>query len=76
MDMQIFYKKLDELFELDFGTINGGESLSDAKMIDSMSMLGLISFLDQEFDIQIKPNEIMKIGTTSDLFHLIHTKRT
>ena len=76
MDAQKFYRMLDEIFELDIGTIKGNESLSNSDLLDSLSMLGLISFLDKDFGIQIEPNKIINIGTTSDLFHMICKKNS
>lgn len=74
MNINEFYKEMDEIFELDLGTINGTESLSDKNLIDSLSMLGLISLLDKQFCIQVTPKEIIKMGTINDLFHFIGTK--
>jgi len=38
MDIQDFYKKLDELLELDSGTIKGNELLFDNLLMDSLSI--------------------------------------
>jgi len=75
MDIYEFYSKLDELFELDTGTVNGKECLSDNLLIDSLSMLGLISLLDKEYGIQMGPKEIIQIGTVDDLFRFISTNK-
>lgn len=71
MDKKNFYKMLDETFELSQGTIKGHESLSDSFLIDSLSMLGLISLLDKQFEVQIGPKQIVQAGTVDNLFHLI-----
>lgn len=76
MDIQNFYKKLDDLLELNSGTIKGNELLSDNLLIDSLSMLGLISLLDKEHGIQISPSEIVQIGTIDNLVHFIREKKT
>ncbi len=74
MDEKKFYRMLDEILGLDLGTINGNESLSNAGLFDSLSMLGLISLLDMDFGIQTEPNKIIKIGTIFDLFQMVRIK--
>ncbi len=68
MNKTEFYELLDETFELDTGTITGKELLSDNELIDSISMLGLISLLDKKFGFQLDPGEILKLGSVEDLF--------
>jgi acyl carrier protein len=74
MNKDEFYKKLDEIFELDLGTINGGESLSEGDLIDSLSLLGLIALLDKDFNVQMEAKAIVSTGTIDDLFHAVSTQ--
>jgi len=76
MEKKEFYSKMDEIFELDTGTITGTESLSDNLLINSLSMLGLILVLDKYFGIQMKPDEIIKMDTINALFHRIQGLKT
>lgn len=76
MEKSIFYKKMDEIFDLEDGAITGLESLSDeGGILDSISMLGLISMLDKYFQLRISPNELKNIGTVDDLYQMINAKK-
>lgn len=70
MDRNHFYKILDEVLELNPGTVRGESSF--LKIIhDSLSMLDLILILDRDFSLQISPKEIIEIGTVDDLFRMV-----
>lgn len=71
MDIKDYYIALEEIFELDENTLTGEESLSDNDLVDSLSLLGLISFLDKKCGIQMGPADILNAGTVNDLYKII-----
>lgn len=68
MNRQEFYRKMDEVFDLESGTIGGEENMLSGGLLDSISILGLITMLDRDFKVTLSSDEINKIGTVNNLF--------
>lgn len=63
--------KLDELFELEPGTLRGGESLESIENWDSIKVLEFMALLDDNFEgIEISPKQIAACKTVDDLLAL------
>ena len=61
---------LVELLELD-GPLNGTEKLANFETWDSLAVISLISFCDEEFDKILSGNDILKATTANDLVELL-----
>jgi acyl carrier protein len=63
--------KLDELFELEPGTLNGSEPLESIENWDSIKVLEFMALLDDNFEgIEISPKQIAACKTVGDLVGL------
>lgn len=71
MNREDFYRKMDEIFDLDPGTIRGQEKILEDGLLDSISILGLISMVDKNFKITLSSDEINTMGTVDNLFDKI-----
>ncbi len=62
---------LEEVMELDEGTLKGDEVLADIEEWDSMSALSFILLLSDEYDKTIGNEEIKKLETVADMLALM-----
>ena len=59
--------KLDELFDLDEGTLNAALKLTDISEYDSMAKLSLIVMSDDEFSKKLTAEQINDFETVGDI---------
>lgn len=76
MSKQEFLRLLDELFELEAGTLTGRERLTDLELWDSMTSLGFIALLDEKFNLIVSGDAIGKCATIDELIALAGTNVT
>ncbi len=69
-----FLRNLDELLELEPGTIMGGEALADLERWDSVTILGFMALMDEEFGIAVSPARLAQCKTVQDLVALAGDK--
>jgi acyl carrier protein len=62
-----FYKVLDELFELDEGTVTGAERLDALGEWDSLRVVSLIALVDERFQIILPAEGFADAKTVQDL---------
>ncbi|KZS41451.1 hypothetical protein AWE51_22370 [Aquimarina aggregata] len=67
MNKQDFFEELQELLELDF-TLTETTVIGE---IDSLNLLSLITFLDENFDIQKTGEELKSITSVKNIIDLI-----
>lgn len=70
MTKKEFYLQIDELLELDSGTIQGSEDLSGLPRWDSLAVMGLIAVLDRNFGIRASGERITACRNVADLVAL------
>jgi acyl carrier protein len=70
--MQNFIKKLEEVFEMQTGTINSQDIFREYKEWDSMALLSLMAMLEDEYNITIPREDFQKISTIEDLFNFLN----
>lgn len=70
MNKKEFLSELQDLFEID-------EQLHDDSEfdLDSMDILGLVVFLDENFSIQKTAKELVDISSINDILDIIDTKK-
>lgn len=76
MRKQEFLLKLDELLELEPGSLTGSEALADLEMWDSMTMLGFIALVDEQFELTLSASRLAACETTGDLISLLDGRVT
>jgi acyl carrier protein len=73
MEKEEFYLLIDDICDLEEGTIKGDESLQISEFFGSLAMLGLMAMLDKKFNLNINTDDIRKIGTINNLFLKVST---
>ncbi len=58
---------LDDLFELDEGTLRPETMLKNVEEYDSMSKLSLIVMMQDEFNVNLTSKEIKELNTVGDI---------
>lgn len=62
---------LDQVFELEAGTLQGDEILDDIPTWDSMAMVGVIGLANSTSGLKLGPREISACTTVQELMALI-----
>ena len=58
---------LEDLFELEEGTLEATQLLADLEEYDSMSKLSLIVMMDEDFGKKLTGEQILKFNTIQDI---------
>lgn len=66
-----FLALLDELFELDEGTIQGTDALQGIPGWGSLTFVGLIALADEECGVTLSPADVLGCKTVDDLIGLM-----
>lgn len=64
------YRRLEEMFELNTGTIKGTESL-DSLNWDSMAVVMFIAMADKDFGVAVSAGDIRSAKTVDDLYSIL-----
>ena len=67
MDAPQFLAALHELFDVNAGSIHKETVLQDIAGWSSMTFIGLIAMLDEDFGVRISPGTILRCHTVEDL---------
>ena len=62
---------LEEMLDVEEGSLNEEMNLSDVREWDSMAALSIIALLDEKFDKQISANQIKEFKTVSDVLKVM-----
>lgn len=71
-----FYSEIETVLELEPGSVNGAESLSDIPAWDSMGILSFIALVDNKLGVVTEPEKLVKCKTIGDLVNLFPGKIT
>lgn len=71
MDKIQILLKLDELLELDPGTLTGNEQLADLEGWDSLAVIGLIALADESFNKALSLSGVTEAKKINDLIALL-----
>ncbi|MBT1444942.1 acyl carrier protein [Shewanella sp. JM162201] len=71
MNREHFLNALEEILELDAGTLKGNETLADIDTWDSLAFLSVIAMADEHFNIVIQGDKLEQISTVNDLVGLV-----
>lgn len=75
MNLSIFIEKFAELFEdTDPAIILANTEFKTLDEWSSLLALSVIAMVDEEFDVQLKGDDIKSAVTVEDLFHIVETK--
>lgn len=62
---------LDEMLELEPGTLKGTELLTELPRWDSLAVIGYIALLDEHFGVNVPASKINECRSLADLLELI-----
>ncbi len=74
MDKADFLLQIDDLFENADGTAQLDSVIKDLPGWSSLTFVGLIALVDDEFGVAIAPGEILSAVTLADLAAVIESK--
>ena len=71
MENNEFLLLLDELLELEPGTVKGSETLDSFDGWNSLAVISLMALVDEQFGISLQPRQIAACSTIADLVGLL-----
>jgi acyl carrier protein len=69
-----FFLLLDELLELEPGTVKGSETLDSLEGWNSLAIISLMALMDERFGVNLQPRRIAACTTVADLVALLDDK--
>lgn len=76
MDQSHFLTLLDELFELEDGAIQPETVVQEIDGWSSLTFMGLIALVDEEFEVTLSPTTVLGASTVGDLWAAIVQAKT
>lgn len=76
MNKSKFLAALHELFEADAGTIQDDSVLQQIPGWNSLTFIGLIAMIDEEFGVTVAPASILNCKTVADLMAAVEAEQT
>lgn len=70
MDRKDFLLALDEMLELDAGTLTGAEELESLDNWDSLAVISFIALVDEKLNLVVEGEKLAKAKTVDDLLAL------
>lgn len=71
MDLKEKLMKLEELMDLEEGTLHAEDRLSEIEEWDSITHLSLIILLEDDYDKEISGEEVRALKTVQDILNLM-----
>ncbi|HVJ52132.1 MAG TPA: acyl carrier protein [Aliidongia sp.] len=71
MKTKEFLALLDDMLELDPGTLTGAEQLSDIPEWDSLAVISFIALVDEQFDLILEGEKLAEAKSVRDLINLL-----
>ncbi|CAK0775722.1 Carrier domain-containing protein [Azospirillaceae bacterium] len=69
-----FLKALDDMLELDSGTLTGNEVLKELEMWDSLAVISFIALVDEKLGFVVEGQKLAMAKTIDDLISLVKDK--
>lgn len=73
MDPKALISKIEELLELDPGTLSTDTELTSLPSWDSLAVIGYIALVDEEFSIIVDNDKLAAAKTVQDLLDLAYS---
>lgn len=71
MEKNEFLLSLDELLELEPGTVKGSDTLDSLDGWNSLAVISFMALVDERFGITLQPRQIAGCSTIADLVGLL-----
>lgn len=75
MEVAAFLQQLEQLFELDPGTLNLSSVVENTPGWSSLTFLGLIALIDESYNVTVTPRQVHKCVTVADLWTTVNQLR-
>jgi acyl carrier protein len=66
-----FYRRLEEVLDLEPGTLKGGEVLSDLSSWDSIAEMAFVGMADENYGVTVPATRVHECKTVDNLAELI-----
>jgi acyl carrier protein len=66
--------QLDDVLDLQRGTLTGTEELESLEQWDSLAMMNFIAMASDQFGLNLSPRQIAASGTVNDLLAMLNGK--
>ena len=76
MDMQAFYRNMDEVLDVKPGTVKGRDLLDSLDLWDSVAVVWFIGMADEKYGATIPPKRVAECKNIDDLAALIRESRS
>ena len=71
MTRRDFYRMIDEILEVEPGTITGGEQLNALEAWDSLSVLQVIAAADKKLGVNLTAQQLAECATVDAMLNLL-----
>ena len=71
MNKSNFLNVLEQLLELDKGSLRGSEKLDSLRAWDSLAVVGFIALADRQFNLEVPAHAVTAAKTVGDLIGLV-----
>ena len=76
MDINSFIENFaDQFDDLDASTLSGATVFKDPDEWSSMMALAVMAMVNEEYDVELKGDDIRKSNTIEDLFNTVKSKK-
>ena len=72
MDEKTFLTDMEELLEVDAGSLNLGVELISLSQWDSLAFVSFLAMADSKYNTKVAPAELRQCKTISDLMKLVN----
>ncbi len=75
MEIKEFIEKFAEIFDdTDVATLTPETKFRDLEEWSSLSALGVIAMVDEEFGVELSGNQLRQVSTIQELFDIVTSK--
>jgi acyl carrier protein len=74
LDSTVFLLSLDEIFELEPGTVKGSEPLDSFENWNSLAVISVMALVDEQFGVTLQPRQMAECETVADLIGLVRDR--
>lgn len=74
MTKREFLTELEDVLEVDAGSITGNEALADLEGWDSLAVMAYIAMVDEKLDVALSASKLVKSENIGDLIAMLGDK--
>ena len=71
MDEKTFLKNMEELLEMNTGSLAADTALADIEQWDSLAFVSFLAMADSKYSMKVVPSELRQCKTVGDLMKLV-----